>query len=97
MLLESSAATWWQGIKPSTKDWQNAVNILRDVYSKKLPPHAVFRELFVAKFQALIAQLPYSVAEEIQLDMVYGLLFDYCFVNPRFANKKETQTRTECK
>ncbi|KAJ3652370.1 hypothetical protein Zmor_018343 [Zophobas morio] len=87
MLLESSAATWCQGIKPSSKDWQSAVNILREVYSKKLPPHVVFQELFareqtqhevtdifVAKFRALIAQLPYSVAEEMQLDMVYGLL-----------------------
>lgn len=87
MLLEGTAATWWQGVKGTITNWDDAVKALQDVYSKKLPPHLVFREifsreqnfdesteLFVCRIRALIAQLTYLLQEEIQLDMIYGLL-----------------------
>ncbi|XP_050505255.1 activity-regulated cytoskeleton associated protein 2-like [Diabrotica virgifera virgifera] len=87
MLLNGTAATWWQGIKASTLNWTNAVQALKDSFSKKLPPYLIFREifareqntdeqteLFVCKVRALLAQLPYTLSEEAELDMVYGLL-----------------------
>uniref|UniRef100_A0A6P7H3E9 Activity-regulated cytoskeleton associated protein 1-like n=1 Tax=Diabrotica virgifera virgifera TaxID=50390 RepID=A0A6P7H3E9_DIAVI len=46
MLLNGSAATWWQGVKNTILTWEDAVQALRDAYSRKLPPHLIFRELF---------------------------------------------------
>ncbi|GLV46345.1 Activity-regulated cytoskeleton associated protein 1 [Carabus blaptoides fortunei] len=87
MLFEGLAATWWQGIKATVINWDSAINTLKDVYSRKLPPHLIYRkvfeqeqnigeatELFVCNIRALFAQLPYTLSEEAQLDMVYGLL-----------------------
>ncbi|GLV33217.1 Activity-regulated cytoskeleton associated protein 1 [Carabus blaptoides fortunei] len=87
MLLEGHAATWWKGIKQTIENWDSAVSSLRDVYSRKLAAHLVYREIFaheqrdneqtelyVCHFRALIAQLPYSLEDRAQLDMLYGLL-----------------------
>ncbi|KAG8229129.1 hypothetical protein J437_LFUL009718 [Ladona fulva] len=61
--------------------------MLRNTFTRRLPPHLVFREiftreqrddesceLFVCHFRALVAQLPYPLPERVQLDMLYGLL-----------------------
>lgn len=87
LLLEGTAAQWWAGIKSSTETWQDAITALRDSFSRKLPPPEVFRqifaneqtlgehtELFVCKIRALLAQLPYSLPDPAQIDIVYGLL-----------------------
>lgn len=87
LLLEGVAATWWSGIKSSVKTFDDAVKALKDGYSRKLPPHLVFREifsreqeenetteLFVCHMRSLIAQLPYELPEQAQIDMIYGLL-----------------------
>ncbi|KAG8234751.1 hypothetical protein J437_LFUL009990 [Ladona fulva] len=79
ILLEGTAATWWQGVK--------GVDSLRNAFSRKLPPHLVFREIFsreqrndeasdllVCHIRGLFAQLPYALPERVQLDMNYGLL-----------------------
>ncbi|XP_047038975.1 uncharacterized protein K02A2.6-like [Helicoverpa zea] len=88
MLLTGLAGTWWQGVKHSVATWTEAVNILRQTFGPRLPPHRIYRELFrveqmsektdvfVCKARALIAQLPANTLPEnpVQLDMVYGLL-----------------------
>lgn len=33
MLLDGMAATWWQGVKVSTKSWTDAIKALRDAHS----------------------------------------------------------------
>lgn len=63
------------------------MNSLRTAYSIKLPPYRVYKQLFsegqsetettelyACKARALLAQLPYSLDESAQIDMVYGLL-----------------------
>ncbi|XP_050516334.1 activity-regulated cytoskeleton associated protein 2-like [Diabrotica virgifera virgifera] len=80
MLLKGTVATWWQGIKTSTLTWTNAVQALKDSFSKKLPPYLIFREifareqntdeqteLFVCNVRTLLAHLPYTLSEEAEL------------------------------
>lgn len=88
MLLTKLAATWWQGVKASTATWSEAISALKNTFGPRLPPHQIYRklfereqrqqestDLFVCHLRALIAQLPpSSLAEEVQLDMIYGLL-----------------------
>lgn len=88
MLLTDLAATWWQGVKATTLSWSDAISALKNTFGPRLPPHQIYRkmfereqrhkestDLFVCHLRALIAQLPpRSLTEEVQLDMVYGLL-----------------------
>ncbi|XP_069360781.1 uncharacterized protein [Maniola hyperantus] len=87
MLLTGIAATWWKGVKQAVSSWNEAVELLKQTFGPRLPPHRVYRELFkqeqreestdvfVCKARALLAQLPSdAVSEVVQLDMVYGLL-----------------------
>ncbi|KAJ8980854.1 hypothetical protein NQ317_008913 [Molorchus minor] len=89
MLLTDEAATYWQGVKSSIHNWEDALKSLRSAYSVKLAPYRVYRELFereqtdtettelfVSKARALLAQLPDTevLSEKIKLDMIYGLL-----------------------
>ena len=86
MLLENAAATWWQGVKATVADWNGAVMLLKNTFSKTLPSHLIYREifsreqsgtetteLFVSRIRALISKLSYDLPVEAQLDMVYGL------------------------
>lgn len=87
LLLTDKASQWFYGVKKTIRTWEDAVNALRDAFAKILPPSEVFREifaneqsekepteLFVCKLRALLAQLPYSLPPECELDIVYGLL-----------------------
>ncbi|KAG6462837.1 hypothetical protein O3G_MSEX013500 [Manduca sexta] len=87
MLFTGLAATWWQGVKASIESWSNAMDLLKQTYGPRLPPHRIYREIFskeqgdettdmfVCRVRALIAQLPPgSLKEDVQLVMVYGLL-----------------------
>ncbi|KAJ0174234.1 hypothetical protein K1T71_010380 [Dendrolimus kikuchii] len=56
------------------------------MYSRQLPAHRIFREIFskeqtderadifVCRLRSLLAKLPYELPEETKLDIVYGLL-----------------------
>ncbi|KAJ0179560.1 hypothetical protein K1T71_005272 [Dendrolimus kikuchii] len=86
MLLVGDAAVWWQGIKSSVNTWSDALFRLRGMYSRQLPAHRIFREIFskeqtderadifVCRLRSLLAKLPYELPEETKLDIVYGLL-----------------------
>ncbi|XP_072938113.1 uncharacterized protein [Epargyreus clarus] len=86
MLLEGEAAVWFRGVKASIASWDDALKRLRSMYGAPRPPHKIFRdifasdqrseraEVFVTRLRALMAKLPYTIEERIQLDMIYGLL-----------------------
>ncbi|CAK9811642.1 Activity-regulated cytoskeleton associated protein 1 [Anthophora quadrimaculata] len=87
LLLEGEAATWWQGVKAGVTTWTQATDLLRAAYAPKKPAYAIYAEvfstkqedhvatdIFVAQKRALLAELPHNHTEEVQLDMVYGLL-----------------------
>lgn len=88
MLLDGFAASWYQGVKSTLTTWQEAIDLLRSTFGPAKPAYRVYRELFareqdsrtksdifICKARSILAQLPPgTLAEEIQLDMVYGLL-----------------------
>lgn len=45
MLLTGIAATWWKGVKQSVGTWEEAVDLLKQTFGPRLPPHRVYREL----------------------------------------------------
>ncbi|XP_063373838.1 uncharacterized protein LOC134661628 [Cydia amplana] len=85
-LFTGLAATWWNGVRKSIKTWNEAITDLQHAFGKRKAPFLIFREIFreeqgdekteifICKIRALIAQLPYSFEENIQIDIVYGLL-----------------------
>lgn len=89
MLLDSDAATWWQGAKTTVTTWKDAMEALQHAFGRNQPPYQIYRELFskeqgkeptdifVNKARALLSKLP-SADEPIplksQIDMIYGLL-----------------------
>ncbi|KAJ0177831.1 hypothetical protein K1T71_006704 [Dendrolimus kikuchii] len=46
MLLSGLAATWWQGVKASVNSWPDAIELLKQTYGPRLPPHRVYRKIF---------------------------------------------------
>ncbi|XP_074034509.1 activity-regulated cytoskeleton associated protein 1-like [Leptinotarsa decemlineata] len=88
MLPEGFAATWYQGMKSTVTDWKEATKLLKTTFGPNKPPYRVYRELFayeqdsrtktdvlICKARSILAQLPSgTLAQEVQLDMVYGLL-----------------------
>lgn len=89
MLLDKLAATWWQGVKDTTKTWEDALSALRHSFGINKPPHKIFRELFarqqgdneptdvfVSAARALLSRLPATpvLDETYKMDMIYGLL-----------------------
>lgn len=86
MLLEGEAAVWFRGVKASVTSWDDALKKLRAMFGVPRPPHKILRnifateqtvertEVFVGRLRALIMKLPYVVAEEMAVDIVYGLL-----------------------
>lgn len=46
MLLDGDAATWWQGAKAGTNNWNDAIVALRHAFGRVQPSHQIFRELF---------------------------------------------------
>ncbi|KAK5649458.1 hypothetical protein RI129_000487 [Pyrocoelia pectoralis] len=87
MLLDGFAATW-QGVKTTIDTWEAAIMLLIHTYGPTKPPHKVYRELFkseqdartptdvfICNSRSILAQLLANMlTEQIQLDMVYGLL-----------------------
>ncbi|XP_061721835.1 activity-regulated cytoskeleton associated protein 2-like [Cydia pomonella] len=85
-LFTGLAATWWNGVRKNVKTWNEAIADLQHAFGKRKAPFLIFREIFreeqsdekteifICKTRALIAQLPYSLEETIQIDIVYGLL-----------------------
>lgn len=88
MLLDGFAASWWQGVQSTVLKWEDAVALLRNTFGPVKPRYKVYKELFaleqdlntpidvfICKTRVILAQLPKDmISEEIQLNLVYGLL-----------------------
>lgn len=87
LLLEGPAHTWWMGIKSDDTTWGEAMRLIREEFAPRPRAYQVYLDVFssaqeahvptgsfVAQKRALLAQLPTPPCEEVQLDMVYGLL-----------------------
>ncbi|XP_071052862.1 uncharacterized protein [Onthophagus taurus] len=86
LLLTGEAAIWWQGVKSSVTNWNDAIKQLRAMYGITKPAYKLFRDLFnneqgdvkcdvfLCRARSIIAKMPYKIPEEMMLDMVYGLL-----------------------
>ncbi|XP_072947718.1 uncharacterized protein [Epargyreus clarus] len=87
LLLIGEAATWWSGIKPEVKKWNQALEAIRSAFAPKMQAYEIYMELFskkqtkesidefLSEKRALMSKLPAKRhKEEEQLDLVYGLL-----------------------
>ncbi|CAD7013971.1 uncharacterized protein LOC101451854 [Ceratitis capitata] len=88
LLFYGIASTWWQGVRKEAKTWCDAITLIREHFSPTKPAYQVYLELFERKQdnftpidtfichkRALLAQLPEGRhSEEIELDLIYGLL-----------------------
>lgn len=79
MLLDSTAAPWWQGSKNTVLTWNDALTSLRRAYGINKPAHVIFSEVFSAEqreneptdifvdnARALLALLPSEPALHVQ-------------------------------
>ncbi|CAG9135548.1 unnamed protein product [Plutella xylostella] len=86
MLLTGEAAVWWKGVRSSIDTWEVALQRLRGRFGAPRPAHRILREVFaneqgderadafVSRLRAMLCRLPYVVPEQMQIDIVYGLL-----------------------
>lgn len=88
LVLTDVAAMRWQSEKHTVSSWNEAIALLRNTYKVRPSPYKVYRhlfgthqkedqstEVFVKKARALLSQLPpFTLTEDTQLDLVYGLL-----------------------
>lgn len=87
LLLEGEAATWWQGVHAQILTWDAASNALRQQFAPPKPAYQIYLDIFgdkqsstestdkfVSRKRALLARINPQPAENIQLDMLYGLL-----------------------
>lgn len=88
LLLEGTAATWWQGVKHIPRTWAEVQSLIRKAFSPTKPTYKIYQEIFETKQQAnkstdlfiyekraLFSQIPAPAPNEsMQLDMVFGLL-----------------------
>ncbi|XP_045783266.1 activity-regulated cytoskeleton associated protein 2-like [Maniola jurtina] len=87
MLLSDKAALWWQGVRKSVADWDDAILRLQSAFGARRPPFVIYRELFalaqkdentdifISKVRSLFAKLPEEdLCERVELDMTYSLL-----------------------
>lgn len=112
MLLDGFAATWYQGVRSSLTTWQDALALLRTTFGPQMPPYRVYRELFakeqdantptdvfVCQARSVLSKLPdNTLAESVQIDMVYGLLHRRIREKvPRDKTKTFSELLTECR
>lgn len=87
LLLEGNANTWWQGIKAQVTTWKQATELLKEEFAPSKPDYKIYAEIFrqpqgegfptgpfITTKRALFADLKNPQTEEVQLDMVYGML-----------------------
>lgn len=87
LLLTGEAGVWWQGIRHTVATFDEAIKLFRSNYEIVKKPHQIYLEIFmtcqgemktdsfICNKRALFSKLPAGqLSEEIQLDMIYGLL-----------------------
>ncbi|XP_037807267.1 activity-regulated cytoskeleton associated protein 2-like [Lucilia sericata] len=87
LLFEDYAATWWIGVKDTVTSFEDAKALIRATFSPPIPDWRIFSNIFelkqqkreptdsfICKKRLLLSQLKVPVSEEVQLNMIYGLL-----------------------
>lgn len=88
LLFTDTASLWWQGIRKEVTTWQDCLDVLKEHFAPRKPPHQIYKEifsdaqdnntglnLFIIRKRALFAQLPEGRhAENVQIDMIYCLI-----------------------
>lgn len=87
LLLEDYAATWWIGVKDTVSTFEDAKTLIRATFSPTVPDWRTFATIyegkqqkkeptdsFICKKRLLFSQLKLPINEEVQINMIYGLL-----------------------
>ncbi|XP_073838677.1 activity-regulated cytoskeleton associated protein 2-like [Musca autumnalis] len=87
LLLEGYAANWWIAVKSTVSTFEKAKALIKTTFSPPMPDWRIFAiiyeqrqqkaeptDSFVCKKRLLFSQLKSAVAEEIQLNIIFGLL-----------------------
>ncbi|XP_073841546.1 activity-regulated cytoskeleton associated protein 2-like [Musca autumnalis] len=87
LLFEDYAANWWIGVKSTVTTFSNAIKLIKNTFSPPLPDWRIFATIsetrqqnkehtdnFICKKRLLFSQLKVPVAEEVQINIVFGLL-----------------------
>lgn len=88
LLFTGTASIWWQGVRNEANTWQDCLKLIKEHFAPTKAPHQLYMEifgekqdekmginLFVIRKRALFAQLPEGRhSEEVQIDMIYGLI-----------------------
>jgi len=85
LLLKSKAATWWQGVRPFTTTFDEAVTSLKGAFGRVDPDYLIYRrifctiqqkgentDIFVAVLRSMFSKLKTSQVESVQIDMIHG-------------------------
>ncbi|KAL0829648.1 hypothetical protein ABMA28_003154 [Loxostege sticticalis] len=77
MLLTGDPAAWWQGVRTTVKDWDDAIRRLRFMYGAPRPAYRIFRQIFdeeqtdersdsfISRVRANLSRLPYKLHEQV--------------------------------
>lgn len=88
LLLKDAASTWWAAVRSDVNSWTEALDRIRSEFAPTPPPYEVYLQIFanpqggiedIDDFlmgkNKLLRMLPAGRhSEEVQLDLVYGLL-----------------------
>ena len=87
MLLQGDAAEWWRGVKHNAHTLGDVVRMIRDAFLPLKTACRIFAEIsqskqqmteptdtFICKKRALFSRLDQQPNEELQMDIVFGLL-----------------------
>ncbi|XP_073814276.1 activity-regulated cytoskeleton associated protein 2-like [Musca autumnalis] len=87
LLLEGYAANWWIGVKKNVTTFEQAKTLIKKTFSPPVPDWRLFTQIyehkqqrtehtdtFICKKRLLFSQLKSAVDEEIQLNLIFGLL-----------------------
>lgn len=87
LLLKDEAAEWWSGVKENVRTWAEFELRFRSYFAPKKPSFAVYMDIFaeqqakneptenfICRKRALLSKLPYKHDENIELDLLFGLL-----------------------
>ncbi|XP_073835504.1 uncharacterized protein [Musca autumnalis] len=104
LLLEGYAANWWIGVKKNVNTFDQAKALIKKTFSPPVPDWRLFTQIyehkqqrtehtdtFICKKRLLFSQLKSAVDEEIQLNLIFGLLRQ----NIRERVKRESITSFE--
>ncbi|XP_053999877.1 activity-regulated cytoskeleton associated protein 2-like [Hylaeus anthracinus] len=46
LLLEGYATTWWRGVQPTVRTWEDAIDAIRATFAPRRPAYQIYMEIF---------------------------------------------------